>query len=84
MTARREHDYESEMAWLDSLDPATFEWRDATHFREIIAAAKGVDQAQGRLRAAVVAAREAGDSWTMIGAALGTSRQNAQQRFGAR
>ena len=27
-------------------------------------------------------ARDAGDSWTLIGAALDTTRQAAQQRFG--
>jgi hypothetical protein len=56
---------------LDQLDPATHPARDAVHFRRIIAA-----------RRAVAAAREAGDSWTIIGAALETSRQAAQQRFG--
>ena len=30
----------------------------------------------------IQAARDAGDSWTIIGAALNTTRQAAQQRFG--
>ncbi|WP_109473861.1 hypothetical protein [Ornithinimicrobium cavernae] len=34
------------------------------------------------LAGAVRDAREAGDSWTMIGAALDTTRQAAYQRFG--
>lgn len=68
--------------WLDSLDPATLDARDATHFRRIIAARKGLAAAEQELRDAVAAAREAGDSWTVIGAALDTSKQNAYQRFG--
>lgn len=67
---------------LDQLDPAKSEARDASHFREIIAARKAVDDADEGLRAAVAAAREAGESWTLIGAALDTSRQAAYQRFG--
>jgi hypothetical protein len=48
-----------------------------------------VTQAQAQLRAAeaelaatVIRARQAGQSWTAIGARLGTTRQAAQQRFG--
>ena len=67
---------------LESLDPETTMARDATHFRRIIAARKGVDDAEAELRAAVAAAREAGDSWTVIGAALDITRQAAFQRFG--
>lgn len=67
---------------LDQLDPTTTEARDATHFRRIVAAKQAVADADDDLREAVAAARAAGDSWTVIGAALGTSRQNAFQRFG--
>lgn len=67
---------------LDQLDPATHPARDASHFREIVAARKRIDEAEEGLREAVAAARAAGDSWTVIGAALGTTRQNAHQRFG--
>lgn len=67
---------------IDSLDSAAF--RDAVHFRRIIAARKALAAAERELRDAVAAAREAGDSWTIIGAALETSRQAAQQRFGNR
>ncbi|MFT4189797.1 MAG: hypothetical protein QM621_14630 [Aeromicrobium sp.] len=69
-------------AWLDSLDPAALEARDASNFRRIIAARKAVADADAELRAAVAAAREAGDSWTVIGAALDITRQAAFQRFG--
>ena len=67
---------------LDSLDPAAHPARDATGFRRIIAARQALVDADSELRAAVAAAREAGDSWTVIGAALDTTRQAAFQRFG--
>jgi hypothetical protein len=67
---------------LDSLDPSTSTARDASHFRAIIAARKAVDQADDDLRAAVRAARDAGDTWATIGLALDTTRQAAYQRFG--
>lgn len=69
---------------LDQLDPATSKARDASHFRAIIAARKAVDEADDELRAAVAAARAAGESWAVIGAALDTTRQAAYQRFGKR
>ena len=67
---------------LDRLDPATHPARDAAPFRRIIAARNQVAEADRELHDAVRAAREAGDSWTVIGAALDISRQAAQQRFG--
>jgi len=68
-------------AALEALDPADHPSRDARHFRRIVAAAEGVTTAETELADAVAAARAAGDSWTVIGAALGVSRQAAQQRF---
>lgn len=67
--------------WLDQLDPATVKARDARHVRAVIAAAEGLAAAEEQLRQAVAEARQAGDSWTVIGAALGTTKQAAQQRF---
>lgn len=67
---------------LDKLEPGTTEARDATHFRRIISAKQAVADADAELRDAVAAARAVGDSWVVIGAALGTSKQNAYQRFG--
>ena len=67
---------------LDALDPVTHPGQDAASFRRIIAARETVKAADAELRAAVRAAREAGDSWTIIGAALDTTRQAAFQRFG--
>lgn len=67
---------------LDTLEPAVTPARDAQHFRRILAARKSLDDAERELRDAVAAARAAGDSWAVIGAALDTTRQAAYQRFG--
>jgi uncharacterized membrane protein YccC len=75
LTARAER-------WLDQLDLSTVEVRDAQHMRRIIRAREQIETAEQELRDAVAAAREAGDSWTIIGAALGVTRQSAWERFG--
>lgn len=67
-------------AFIDSIDPRTV--RDASHLHEIAEARKAVDSSNERLREAVSAARKAGDSWTMIGVALRTSKQNAYRKYG--
>lgn len=67
---------------LDQLDPTVHPARDAVHFRRILAARQGIAAAEQELRDAVKAARDAGDSWTVIASALDTTRQAAQQRFG--
>jgi hypothetical protein len=64
---------------LDSVAPESL--RDASQFRRIRAARKALESAQQELRDAVTAARTAGDSWTVIGAAMGTTKQAAFQRF---
>jgi len=64
---------------LDSVAPESL--RDASHFRGIIVAKKRLEVADKELRDAVAAARAAGDSWTVIGAAMGTTKQAAFQRF---
>ena len=64
---------------LDSVAPESL--RDASHFRGIIEARKRLKVADKELRDAVAGARAAGDSWTVIGAALGTTKQAAFQRF---
>jgi hypothetical protein len=66
---------------LEQLDPSTVAARDATGFRRIIAARDNLARAERELHEAVAAAREAGDSWTAIGTALGITKQAAQQRF---
>lgn len=71
-----------EVAGLEDLDPAVHRARDASGFRGIVTARHDLAAAEQRLRDAVAEARAAGDSWTIIGAALDISRQAAQQRFG--
>lgn len=66
--------------FIDSIDPAKMS--DAKNLREIAAARKAVEESQARLQRAVEHAREAGDSWTVIGMALRTSKQNAYRKFG--
>lgn len=65
--------------FIDSIDPSTM--RDARHLRAITAARKEVGASEARLADAVRAAHEAGDSWTMIGIALGTSKQAAHRKY---
>ncbi len=69
-------------AGLDTLDPAATNAVDATHFRRIIAANEHLADAEAELGKAVARSRAAGNSWTIIGAALGITKQAAQQRFG--
>ncbi|MBU8834573.1 hypothetical protein [Mycolicibacterium goodii] len=68
--------------WLDSLEVDPANARDGRHMRRITAAAKAADAAVAELNNAVAEARAAGDTWAMIGTALGISRQAAYQRFG--
>ncbi|WP_342778740.1 hypothetical protein [Phytoactinopolyspora halophila] len=75
------HDSDVEQ-WLDTLDPATTPARDAARMRRIATARQNLTDAEQELRDAVAAARAAGDTWSMIGIALGTTRQAAFQRFG--
>jgi hypothetical protein len=77
-TLKTDHD----RTGLDQLEPSTHPARDAASFRRIVAARRQLADAERDLRDAVRAARAAGDSWTVIGAALDISRQAAQQRFG--
>jgi hypothetical protein len=81
-TAHLDAELASEMAAFDAISPATHPARDATWFRAIIAARQGVDEAELNLRRAVAGARAAGDSWTVVGAALGVTKQAAYQRVG--
>ncbi len=64
---------------LDAVGPEDL--RDASGFRRIIQARKGLEAAEQELRDAVAEARASGDSWTVIGAAMGTTKQAAFQRF---
>jgi hypothetical protein len=55
-------------------------WRSVERLCRVMAAHSRVAEANADLRAAVRAAREAGDSWASIGAALDASRRSAVQR----
>ena len=68
--------------WLNAIEPNPADARDATHMRRIIAAADSLRDAEDRLHSEVAAARDAGDTWDVIGIALGVTRQAAFQRFG--
>lgn len=72
----------TEATGFDQLDPDKTPARDAAHFRRILTARQRITDTEAELREAVRAAREAGDTWTVIAAALGTTRQAAQQRSG--
>ena len=69
-------------ARLDTIEPDPADARDARYFRRIVAAGAALEDAEDDLRSAVAEARAAGDTWGMIGTALGVSRQAAYQRFG--
>ena len=55
--------------------------RNRDHYYLVIAAAATLRSAEQELADAVAAALHAGDSWGMVGVALGISRQSAFQRF---
>ncbi|WP_146240381.1 hypothetical protein [Williamsia limnetica] len=67
-------------AWLDQLDPDTVEGRGTEHFHRIRQAVRSGDR--DRLTREISLAREAGDSWAMVGCALGISGRAAQSQFG--
>lgn len=66
-------------AFIDSIDPATM--RDGKYLRQITHALNNRDAAETELVDAIRAARQAGDSWTMIGLMLHTSKQNAHRKY---
>ncbi len=67
---------------LVRLNPAPHVDRETADFRRISAARTAAAKAAAELEAAVSAARAKGDSWEVIGAALGTSARTARERFG--
>lgn len=68
--------------WLDNLEVDPAKARDGRHMRRIAAAATALTAAETELNDAVAEARASGDTWAMVGTALGVSRQAAYQRFG--
>lgn len=71
-----------EAAGLLRLSPAPRADWGAAELRRITAARTAAAKAGAELDAAVRAARAKGDSWEVIGAALGMSAQAAWKRFG--
>lgn len=61
--------------------PAPHVDRGGANFRRITAARAAAAKAEAELDAAVSAARANGDSWEVIGAALGMSARTARDRF---
>ena len=57
--------------------------RDWSALEGVEAAADRIRAAEEQLAAAVASARRLGHSWSELGAALGVTRQAAQQRFGS-
>lgn len=68
--------------WLDQLDPAAVVARDGSYVRAVIAAGEAMTGAEQTLRRAVGTARATGTSWTVLGAALGTTPEAVEERFG--
>lgn len=61
-------------------DPESADENDA--YARLLRAASRRAEVESEIVEAVFAAREAGYSWAMIGGALGTTGQAAQQRYG--
>lgn len=70
-------------AALDTLIQTAERVASAGDYGDMIGAVRLVELAAEQVRRAIIReARAAGDSWQLIGDALGTSRQNAHQRYG--
>jgi hypothetical protein len=74
-------EYDRELAALAAITPESHPARDAAGFRRINAARQQLAAAEAELLDAIRAARVGGDSWNVIGAALGQSRQAAHRRW---
>jgi len=74
-------DHAEELADRFEQAPAT-KGRDAAPLRAIRKSLISRARAEAHLASAVAAAREAGHSWSAIGAILGTSGEAARQRYG--
>lgn len=76
-------DDEALASWVESDDfaPRAGDFVDAEPLRRVAAAVEAVERADKQVVIEVAAARDAGPSWTVIGAALGVTRPAARQRF---
>jgi hypothetical protein len=64
-------------------EPSVANIKDAESLRRVRGAFLGRAASEQELVDAVLAARDDGQSWTAIGAMLGTSGEAARQRYGA-
>ncbi len=69
-------------AWAERVDVEQLVEADAEVLRVIAGLAERRDQVDGELVEAVRRARDAGRTWSEIGAMLGVSKQAAQRRYG--
>lgn len=76
-------DHQDELAdRFEKYEPRPEDERDADAFVQLLRAASRRAEVESEVTAAVFAARDAGYSWAMIGGAVGTTGQAAQQRYG--
>lgn len=68
---------------LEDYEPDPSDERDPEVFRSLLVASAERVRAESALSDAVTQARAGGFSWSLIGSAIGTSGQAAQQRYGA-
>ncbi len=68
--------------WADRFDPDDLMLAETSTLRAIVELVEQRDQVDVGLTAAVKAARDAGRSWSEIGAMLGVSKQAAQRTYG--
>lgn len=67
---------------FETYEPSADDERDPDVFRALLSAASHRATAEAEIAKAVAAARDGRYSWAMIGGALGTTGQSAQQRYG--
>lgn len=67
---------------FEEFDPRAEDERDPEVFRHLLAASANRANAEADLVEAITRARTAGYSWALIGGAIGTTGQAAQQRYG--
>jgi len=68
-------------AWAGTVDPKNLRSADTDSLRLIAQLAQQRDHVDAELAQSVQAAREAGRSWSEIGAMLGVTKQAAQRKY---
>lgn len=68
---------------FEEYEPCPEDERDPELIHALRRAARSRSLAEAEVRAAVIAAREGGCSWTLIGGELGTSGEAVRQRYGS-